>query len=87
MTAMGLQERFAMIDACTSYDELLALAGKLGRTPYPPRGVAPMRFVHNGDERVCLTCRGYGVTQEPPHDETEGGPIDCWRCNGIGTLP
>lgn len=53
----------------------------------PPRGVAPMRFVHNGDERVCLTCRGYGVTQEPPHDETEGGPIECWRCNGVGTLP
>ena len=45
MTALGLHERFAMIDSCTSYDELLALAGKLGRTPYPPRGVAPMRFV------------------------------------------
>lgn len=41
MTALGLQERYALIDACTSYDELLALAASWAGRPCPHAASPP----------------------------------------------
>lgn len=86
MTHMGLRESFALIDACATYEELLAVARIVGRTRIAPTP-RKLIFQHNGDERVCLSCGGLGEITEGRNDETEGHPEPCWRCCGVGTLP